>query len=29
MEGNGHFKDWGKEKDQKAGANLLRGMQKK
>ena len=29
MEGNGHFPDWGKEKDQKAGANLLRGMQKK
>lgn len=29
MEGNGHFPDWGKEKDQKAGTNLLRGMQKK
>jgi hypothetical protein len=29
MAGNGHFPDWGKEKDQKAGANLLRGMQKK
>jgi hypothetical protein len=29
MEGNGHFPEWGKEKDQKAGANLLRGMQKK
>jgi hypothetical protein len=29
MEGNGHFPDWGKEKNEKAGANLLRGMQKK
>lgn len=29
MEGNGHFPDWGKEKNEKAGATLLRGMQKK
>ena len=29
MAGNGHFPDWGKEKNEKAGANLLRGMQKK
>jgi hypothetical protein len=29
MEGNGHFPDWGKEKNEKAGATLLRGMQQK